>query len=195
MNVWQTKHYLRLWQGFAELSGELTEWDTKAATIFFNALKKLDKDDVAFLADKYVTHVRKRVVSPVYGKPFSSEPATDKTMAELNEMDTLSYTRKRVKIEAKFQVAFNEIAKVYDKKRLDNLPEFNLIMGKLFLKSYEPTPLGCLRDELVFTVDPAQAKVFQQGDREAATLIRSLKLEKWEPNPDKWFATIYFDDE
>lgn len=49
---WLAKHYLRQWQGYIELSNELTEWDQKAATVFFNALKQVDEADVKLLSDK-----------------------------------------------------------------------------------------------------------------------------------------------
>lgn len=177
---WLAKHYLRQWQGYIELSSELTEWDQKAATVFFNALKQVDEADVKLLSDKYVTHIKRRVISQQYGKPFSAEPGTDKAMADLYGIEPYEYRQRRVEAEARLETQIKGITGVYNEKQIAKLPEFNLKMGKLYLKSYEPSFLGIIRDEVVFTLDPSKAKIFKQGDEVAAEFMRSLNLEKCE---------------
>ena len=191
MIKWRTKHLLTHWQGYIELSAELIEVDKESATIFFNALKRLPKEDIEFLADKYLKYIKKRTVSPCYGVAFSNVAATEKEMAEIYGMNQSDYSKKRIGIESKLQNYVYDIAEQYNDKRLEELAEFKLKTGRLFLKSYHPSVLCIIRDQIFFTIDPQKAKVFQKDDKNAAVFMRSLGLEKHEISPDDWFTDIW----
>lgn len=192
---WIAKRYLRQWQGYIDLSGELAEWDRKSATVFFNALKQIEESDVKLLSDKYVTYIKRRITNQQYGKPFSAEPATDKAMADLYGIKTKEYTRRRLEAEARLETKIKGITDVYNEKQLAELSEFNLRMGRLYLKSYEASCLGIVHDEVVFTLDPSKAKVFKRGDKAAAEFIRFIKLEKCEVDHNRIRSSLIVDHE
>lgn len=175
----RAKFLLCSWLGYMECSKDLNEYQKKDATILFNSLKQLDKEEVDFLADKYVKNIAKRCYGR-YNLTFHIVPKTDKEMGKVYGMDEKAYRTKRAKLENKLQRKINKTLIDYKEKQIEQQERFCLSMDNLYLKDYRLSIFGARIQELSFTADPSTAKVFLKNEKvdEVRLLMQRTQLKK-----------------
>lgn len=179
------KWYLIHWKYYVTNHEWLSDNEKYIALIFFKALKRLNKDELIFLKEKYYTDVPSKR-NPRTGFIESYKPYSDKAMADKMGIETKDYTVQRLQIEAKLTAIIKTIHKEQNKEILEKLDEFTLKLGKLYLKSFEIDSIGAISPDYVFTQDGKRAHVFKAGDPIEKELVRKLKLER-EPMKDEYF--------
>ncbi len=182
------RSHLIHWKYYVTNHEWLTDEQKYFALIFFKALKRLNKDELIFLKEKFYTdNPSKR--NQRTGLVESYKPYSDKVMADQMGIETKDYTARRLQIEAKLKAIMKEVHKEQNKGILEELDEFTLKLGNLYLKSFEIHSIGAVSPDFIFTQDGKRAKVFQKDDPIEKELVRALKLER-EPIKDNY---VYFE--
>ena len=179
------KWYLVHWKYYVTNHEWLSDNEKYIALIFFKSLKQLNKDELIFLKEKYYTDVSSKR-NPRTGLIESYKQHSDDTMANKMAMKLKDYKAQRIMIESKLKAIMKEVHKEQNKGILEELDEFTLKLGNLYLKSFEIDSIGAISPDYVFTQDGKRAKVFKAGDPIEKELVRKLKLER-EPIKDEYF--------
>lgn len=191
----RAKWLLTHWKGYVLCREFLLEREERLASIFFNALKEMDKEDVAFLASKYYdTDKGTKATEVVTGIFKQYQPHSDREMAERLGMEEKTYTRQRVAIERRLNTYIQIAKDVVQEKKIDNADYFVLKIGNLYLKSYRLKKFNRIEPSIVVTPNGKEAFVFEHDSLIAKELIRVCNFTKEEIKSDYPSIEIYVNE-
>lgn len=185
------KRYLTNWAGFMEYRNELNEHERRMASIFFKALSVTSKEDIVLLSEKYLSSDHKTQYSHEHDGYMGRLPIRDKALSEKKNIELEEYRQTRRKVEIRLQKELNKRVDEYEEEKRKVLPEYVLRMGRLFLKRYELSATKKVKEEIIFTFDISEAKVFTNETDEGEELAIGLGLKKEEPCDDQFYPGVY----
>lgn len=185
----RAKFYLGMWPGLMECRNELNDHHRQLAKVLFKSLATMEKEEVSFLAEKYLKGERKTQYSPAYDAYMGRLPVSDRVLADRNGMTEKEYRDKRVKVEKRLQKLINQYANEVEEETRQELSTYVLRTGKLYLKHYEVGFLGEVKEELIFTQDKSHAKIFSNEVGEK--IATELGLIKEEPEDSSFYLSTY----
>ena len=150
--IYRRRYLLPRWAHYVEDRDDLPDDDRICAAVLFRALAKMPSDDVAFLAEKYQTHVKSQGA-------ITDIPLTDKMLAAKHGLSECDYRTKRVKIEKRLQPLIDEQQAAIEKHRVDNLEEFKLMLGLEYLVGFDIQSRGYTH--VIVTSDPDKATIYK----------------------------------
>ena len=150
--IYRRRYLLPRWAHYVEDRDDLREDERISAALLFRALSKMPGDDVAFLAEKYQTHVKSQGA-------VTEIPLTDKVLAAKHGLSQYDYRMKRVKIEKKLQRLISTEQSAFEKHRVDNLEEFKLMLGLEYLVGFDIQSRGYTH--VIVTSDPDKATIYK----------------------------------
>ena len=106
--------YLRSWRALIENREKLSPSDRKKASLFFQALKELPKEEIEFLASKYYYSEKGCCFKEEYGNYATYIPITDQEAAVKHDMKPREYAKKRQSVE-------NHLKQALERCRLERL--------------------------------------------------------------------------
>lgn len=190
------KWYLMQWKAIVKHHDELPDTMQETARILFGALKEMPKEDVSLLYEKYYETDKGTNYHSMIGDFSKYTPESDKRIAERKNIPQISYTKARVKAEEHFSVIIHRLIEKLNILEIERLESYVLRLGSLYLKDYHKLEGNRLNsDNIIFTMNKAQAKRFRNGASEGDYLIHCLQLEKASPATE-WENTsrhMYFD--
>lgn len=186
-DIYETKHYLVMWAGLIENREKLFGNWIKTAKIFFNALNELPKEEIDFLAEKYLNAPEKTVFNYEFNDHMSRKPITDKVLAERHGIKLSQYTNERKRIEGKLKLELELFSKLLDERERESLSEYVLSHGCLYLKRYAVSCTGQFQEDFLFTRNIKLAKRFSKDNPDVERLCRNLKLTKESPDKEDDF--------
>lgn len=190
----RAKWLLTHWKGYVISREFLYDREERLASIFFNALKEMDKEDVAFLASKYYDTDRGTQSTEVTTGLFKKyRPISDSEMAKRLGMDEKDYTRKRVAIERRLNAYIQVAKEVVQEKKIDNADYFVLKVGNLYLKSYR-SYYERIEPSFVVTTNGKEAFLFEHDSLIAKELIRVCNFTKEVIKSDYPSVEIYVNE-
>lgn len=191
----RAKWLLTHWKGYVLSREFLLEKEERQASIFFNALKEMNKEDVAFLASKYYDTDRGTQATEVTTGLFKKyRPISDSEMAKRLGMDEKAYTRKRVAIERRLNAYIQVAKEVVQEKKINNADYFVLKVGNLYLKSYRLKKFNRIEPSFVVTTNGKEAFLFGHDSLIAKELIRVCNFTKEVIKSDYPSVEIYVNE-
>lgn len=190
------KWILTQWKSFVVNRNHLEDGDGKGyARLLFTALKELPEEDVLILSEKYYETEQGANFTYAYNGYRTYIPITDKILAEKRGISVLEYRKIRSKPEAKLQAIINRLRKEFIEIDADNLDEYILGVGTIYLKSYQIIEgKRADPDSFVFTQDRSKAKKFKRDSPQGRQIKMYLRLKKMEPRDEcTKFVDIWFD--
>ena len=190
------KWILTQWKAFVVNRNHLKEENTAGyARLLFTALKELPKEDVLILSEKYYETEQGANFSYMHNGYRTYIPITDKVLAERRGISVLEYRKIRSKSEAKLQAIINRLRKEFIEIDADELEEYILGIGTIYLKDYKIISGNRADpDSYIFTQDRSKAKRFKQDSTQGRQLKMYLRLKKMEPRDEYIkFIDIWFD--
>ncbi|MGX7204769.1 hypothetical protein [Enterococcus devriesei] len=176
------KRYLAKWAGFMEYRNELNEYEKRMAKIFFKALSVTSKEDIILLSEKYLDSNHKTQYSPEHDGYMARLPITDQTLSEKNNIELNEYRTRRNKAEYRLQKKLNKQVDEYEEEKRKILPKYVLRIGRLFFKRYELSVTRKVKEEIIFTQNISEAKIFTDETNEGEELAIGFGLTKEEPD-------------
>ncbi|WP_270792514.1 hypothetical protein [Enterococcus casseliflavus] len=190
------KWILTQWKAFVVNRNHLGDGNAKGyARLLFTALKELPKEDVLILSEKYYETEQGANFTYAYNGYRTYIPTTDKVLADRRGISVLEYRKIRSKSEAKLQAIINRLRKEFIKIDADELEEYILGVGTIYLKDYKIISGNRADpDSYIFTQDRSKAKRFKQDSTQGRQLKMYLRLKKMEPRDEYIkFIDIWFD--
>lgn len=190
------KWILTQWKTFVVNRNHLKEGNTAGyARLLFTALKELPKEDVLILSEKYYETEQGANFSYMHNGYRTYIPITDKVLADRRGISVLEYRKIRSKSEAKLQAILNRLRKEFIEIDADELEEYILGVGTIYLKDYKIISGNRADpDSYIFTQDRSKAKRFKQDSTQGNQLKMYLRLKKMEPRDEYIkFIDIWFD--
>ncbi|EAG2322122.1 hypothetical protein B1N57_16125, partial [Listeria monocytogenes] len=156
---------------------------------------ELPKEDVLILSEKYYETEQGANFSYMHNGYRTYIPITDKVLADRRGISVLEYRKIRSKSEAKLQTIINRLRKEFIEIDADELEEYILGVGTIYLKDYKIISGNRADpDSYIFTQDRAKAKRFKQDSTQGRQLKMYLRLKKMEPRDEYIkFIDIWFD--
>lgn len=165
MNTRRVQSYLKLWGGYQEHAQDLNEYDRQRAAILFHTLAEMPKEDLEFLAQKYVTGNEE-------SKSFLKQvPFSDAELAVKLGITTNACRKKRLVIENRMEEKLSKFVDLVEHREIDEAPFYSLQLGRLYYRDHRG-------DEVIFTPLSMWAKVFPKGSREGEKIREVFGLEK-----------------
>lgn len=165
MNTRRVQSYLKLWGGYQEHAQDLNKYDRQRAAILFHTLAEIPKDDLGFLAQKYVTGNEE-------SRNFLKQvPFSDADLAVKLGITTNACRTKRLLIEQYMEEKLSQFVDMVERREVDEAPFYLLRLGRLYYRERRG-------DEVVFTPLSMWAKVFPKGSREGEKIRDVFGLEK-----------------
>ncbi|MFV0557955.1 MAG: hypothetical protein ACK5MW_04880 [Enterococcus sp.] len=159
-------YLLRHWFHYQKHINDLEDYERKNARLLFNALKKLDREDVAFLGEKYLKGASGGQWSRYHEDYTTKTPVTDAALADSFGIKMQAYRKKRIKIEQQLSKAVFEVA---DELRERDAQAFICRAGNcLYFERYDQ-----FTGSYIFTIDKTKAYVFGKEENP----IHGLKKE------------------
>ncbi|MDC0751211.1 hypothetical protein [Enterococcus innesii] len=190
------KWILTQWKAFVVNRNHLGDGNAKGyARLLFAALKELPKEDVLILSEKYYETEQGANFSYMHNGYRTYIPITDKVLADRRGISVLEYRKIRSKSEAKLQAIINRLRKEFIEIDADELEEYILGVGTIYLKDYQIIEgKRADPDSYIFTQDRSKAKRFKQDSTQGNQLKMYLRLKKMEPRDEYIkFIDIWFD--
>lgn len=190
------KWILTQWKAFVVNRNHLKEGNTAGyARLLFTALKELPKEDVLILSEKYYETEQGANFSYMHNGYRTYIPITDKVLADRRGISVLEYRKIRSKSEAKLQAILNRLRKEFIEIDADELEEYILGVGTIYLKDYKIISGNRADpDSYIFTQDRSKAKRFKQDSTQGNQLKMYLRLKKMEPRDEYIkFIDLWFD--
>lgn len=190
------KWILTQWKAFVVNRNHLGDGNAKGyARLLFTALKELPKEDVLILSEKYYETEQGANFSYMHNGYRTYIPITDKVLADRRGISVLEYRKIRSKSEAKLQAILNRLRKEFIEIDADELEEYILGVGTIYLKDYQIIEgKRADPDSYIFTQDRSKAKRFKQDSTQGRQLKMYLRLKKMEPRDEYIkFIDIWFD--
>lgn len=190
------KWILTQWKAFVVNRNHLKKGNTAGyARLLFTALKELPKEDVLILSEKYYETEQGANFSYMHNGYRTYIPITDKVLADRRGISVLEYRKIRSKSEAKLQAILNRLRKEFIEIDADELEEYILGVGTIYLKDYQIIEgKRADPDSYIFTQDRSKAKRFKQDSTQGRQLKMYLRLKKMEPRDEYIkFIDIWFD--
>lgn len=191
----RAKWLLTHWKGYVISREFLYDREERLASIFFNALKEMSKEDVAFLASKYYDTDKGTKGSEVVTGLFKKyRPHSDRVMAERLGMEEKDYSRQRVAIERRLNSHIRVAEQFVDEKKTENADYFVLKVGNLYLKSYRLKKFNRIEPSFVVTTNGKEAFLFEHDSLIAKELIRVCNFTKEVIKSDYPSVEIYVNE-
>lgn len=181
----RTAYCLPKWKAWAENVHELDERTKKNAQVLFMALKELPKEDVTFLAEKYVQGVQGCLYDQEFKGANSYKPRSDSVMANLSGLSQAEYTRKRRRIEQALHQHLKHARIALENSQTKQLSQFYLKAGGLYIHKFEFGKYGKLQEPIQCTTKKELAYLFDAGSEITKEFERILELKRIDPNNDE----------
>lgn len=165
MNTRRVQSYLKLWGGYQKYAQDLNKYDRQRAAILFHTLAEMPKEDLEFLAEKYVTGNEE-------SRNFLKQvPFSDAELAVKLGITTNACRKRRLVIENRMEEKLSQFVDMVERREVDEAPFYLLQLGRLYYREHQG-------DVVIFTPLSMWAKVFQKGSHEGETIREVFGLEK-----------------
>lgn len=165
MNTRRVQSYLKLWGGYQKYAQDLNKYDRQRAAILFHTLAEMPKEDLEFLAEKYVTGNEE-------SRNFLKQvPFSDADLAVKLGITTNACRKKRLLIEQCMEEKLSKFVGIVESREIDEAPFYLLQLGRLYYREHQG-------DVVIFTPLSMWAKVFPKGSREGEKIRDIFGLEK-----------------
>lgn len=171
MNTRRAKSYLKLWGGYQKYAQDLNEHNQQRAAILFHTLAEMPRDELEFLAQKYVTGNEEE------RNYLKQVPLSDAVLAVTLGITTNEFRKKRLVIEKHMEEILSRFVDMVEIRVLDEAPFYVLRLGRLFYKNHSG-------DEVIFTPVLMLARVFPRESVEGEKIRDVYGLEKVEAQRD-----------
>ncbi|WP_427813519.1 hypothetical protein ACQKTA_09085 [Enterococcus sp. 22-H-5-01] len=145
---------------------------------------------MALLAEKYLKGEHKTQYVPEHDGYMGRLPITDSVLTDRMGINVKEYRDARIRAENRLRIQLKQYADEIEASVRQELPSYVLRMNSLYLKRYEIGMFDQVKEEIVFTQDKSQAKVFTYESEEGRGLAIGFNLTKEEPETSSFYLDV-----